>query len=643
MYRAWILNYKTWMQEHIRILIIGLILACLSFPNYKLSFVQGIDGPLPWVFNYFADGHYALGRGILFPHGPLAFMLYPLPMGNNLGVTVFITLLCSVLFSFGFFKIYFSRQKKNYLLPTLLIFVVLSFCDLQLLLIGISATQLVLYHLFQKKQHLILASLAAILNLYLKTYGGVISLLLLFSYFLYLLTLKKNIQRALLIPLLCLLFFYVLWLSLYQTFSGSLYFMAGQLQLSSDNSEAVSYYQVNNWFFIGLSLLSFILIPFFTKDKTTRLSHGILILPLFAAWKHAMSRADSNHVNGFLIILIVFSLLLFFIEKEKKIVLGVLCICSVSGFALNMALTAEYNDYRFNTRIDPSRSAELYSLIFRYDSVAREKNGLNASINASEKLPDTLLHLIGKKTIDVFPWNYSTVAVNKLNWIPRPSLHSYASYTAWLDEQNKKHFLSADAPHFVLWEIDELGGKLNSIDFRYLLNDAPETMLTFFSSYHLIFKDKTDLLFEKQNKPATVLKKRLSEPVNAAYNSWIQVPEACNTCITRAKIRIKKSASGSVKSLFYKGEAYSLEYQTEDGKTQAHKIVPKNAEEGLWINPLILNPETDLQESMVKKIRLRCWGESSVTKDFEIEFEEVRFQEKTPFLEKCFQKKDSLH
>lgn len=628
---------------HFKILIIGLILACLSFPNYRLSFVQGIDGPLPWVFNYFADGNYALGRGILFPHGPLAFMLYPLPMGNNLGVTVFVTLLCSLLLSFSFFKIYFARQKENYLVPTLLLFVLLSFCDLQLLLIGISASQLVLYHLFQKKQQLVLATVAAILNLYLKTYGGVICLLLLFSYFIYLLTVKKHIQSAFLILLLCLFFFYFLWLSLYQTFSGSLRFMIGQIQLSSDNSEAVSYYQVNNWFFIGLSLLSFILIPFFIKDKTTRLSHGLLILPLFAAWKHAMSRADSNHVNGFLIILIVFSILLFFIEKEKKVLLGLLCLCSVSGFALNMAVTAGYNDYRFNTRIDPSRSADLYKLIFQYDSLAREKNGLSASMNVSEKLPDTLLHLIGKKTVDVFPWNYSTVAVNKLNWRPRPSLHSYASYTAWLDEQNKEHFLSADAPHFVLWEIDELGGKLNSIDFRYLLNDAPETMLTFFSSYHLIFKDKTALLFEKQEKASTILKTQLSGPSSVAYNTWIQVPKACNDCITRAKIRIKKSTSGILKSFFYKGEAYSLEYQTEDGKTHAHKIVPKNAEEGLWINPLILSPETDLTEPAVKKIRLICWGESSVTKNFEIEFEEVRFEEKAPFLEKCFQKKDSIH
>jgi hypothetical protein len=80
----------------------------------------------------------------------------------------------------------------------------------------------------------------------------------------------------------------------------------------------------------------------------------------------------------------------------------------------------------------------------------------------------------------------------------------------------------------------------------------------------------------------------------------------------------------------------------ENGKTLGHKIVPKNAKEGLWINPLILAPENNFTEPLVKKIKLICWDSTMVQSDFNLSFEEVKFPESYNFIKKFFNKEDTL-
>ena len=54
----------------------------------------------------------------------------------------------------------------------------------------------------------------------------------------------------------------------------------------------------------------------------------------------------------------------------------------------------------------------------------------------NNKLPDDILTIIGKSTIDTFPWNIHMLIENNLNYSPRPVLQSYSSYTKQLEELN---------------------------------------------------------------------------------------------------------------------------------------------------------------------------------------------------------------
>ncbi len=183
---------RNWFFSDYKILILSLVISVITFPSYDLYYLPGIDGPLPWVFNYFADGHFKLGQNVLFPHGPLAFLLYPLPVGNNLLVGSALTFAFSFLLSVSAFKIYFHLKEENYLVPALLTLILHAVVDLQLLIIALTLSYVILFECTLKKTYLILSVFFCILNLYIKTYGGVICGLILFSYFINQVLVKKN-------------------------------------------------------------------------------------------------------------------------------------------------------------------------------------------------------------------------------------------------------------------------------------------------------------------------------------------------------------------------------------------------------------------------------------------------------------------
>jgi len=179
------LSLREWFSSNYKFLLLSFLIACISFPSFKLTYASGsgIDNPLPWVYSYFADGNYTLGKNTLFPHGPLTFLLYPLPMGNNIFVAVFVYLACSLFLCMSLFKIHAKREQQNYPLVTILAILLLSFSDLQLVVIAITISQLLLFHLSSKKINLILTLFFCVFGLILKTYSGIVCCLLIAGFF----------------------------------------------------------------------------------------------------------------------------------------------------------------------------------------------------------------------------------------------------------------------------------------------------------------------------------------------------------------------------------------------------------------------------------------------------------------------------
>jgi hypothetical protein len=616
--------FKAALQQHYKPLLLSLLITCLSFPAYDLFFSSGLDNALPWVFNYFADAHLSQGRNILFPHGPLAFLIYPLPIHHNLGICTAITFFCSVMVSFNLFRLCRVLNRENHALVLVASLIMHAFMDIQLLLIALTLSQALLFHFCNRRADLALALLFCVFNLFIKAYGGILCGLIVVSLALHLGLVKKQLKAALAIPALFLLFFYLFWLGLYGSFDGSLTFLRGQYELSSDNSEAVALYANINWLPLVLSLISLAAIPLVTKDTAIRYASLLMLLPFFAGWKHAMARADEQHVAGYLNLLLFFILFIWAMHRGPGIWPLVLGCLSFLTFVLNMAETG----YSQQKNISLLRPYNLYNLTVKYDKTAEESHKKSRLETRKKMLPDTLLKMIGKNTVDVYPWNYSIIAVNRLNWVPRPVLHSYASYTRWLDQQNAKHISSANAARFVIWETTaddyQQLQRMSGIDNRYLLNDGPISTLSFFCNYSLKYKTRDYLLYERRQAPAR-LTSTVLEARQYAYNQWIDVPDYGPGKIVKAKLDITKSFVGKLKGFFFKGEEFNIHYEMEDRQMLMNRIVPKNAKDGLWINPHVLIPENNYMDSRVKRIRITCDDTDMITPTFNLAFESITY------------------
>jgi hypothetical protein len=93
----------------------------------------------------------------------------------------------------------------------------------------------------------------------------------------------------------------------------------------------------------------------------------------------------------------------------------------------------------------------------------------------------------------------------------------------------------------------------------------------------------------------------------------------------QASVNIERNIYGSLKSFFYKDEAVYVYYLLTNGDIRMYRIVPKNAAYGLWINPLIMNPENGKKEPLVKKIMFRSSNTAMMKNYIDIKWNQVTF------------------
>jgi hypothetical protein len=69
-------------------------------------------------------------------------------------------------------------------------------------------------------------------------------------------------------------------------------------------------------------------------------------------------------------------------------------------------------------------------------------------------LPEKMRSAFGRSSVGVMPLDSSLAILNGLNLRERPVLQSYLAYTPWLDAQNARFFSSSNAPDFILYLAD---------------------------------------------------------------------------------------------------------------------------------------------------------------------------------------------
>lgn len=240
--------------------------------------------------------------------------------------------------------------------------------------------------------------------------------------------------------------------------------------------------------------------------------------------------------------------------------------------------------------------------------------------------------MIGDKPIDIYPWEHSYIAANKLNWKMRKTLEIGASTSRWASlKASENYCLTDDSPNFVLFHLikDKYNGYFGSLDGRYILNDEPILIFNILNNYSIVEKNNSYLLLKKNNHP-NFLSINVDDYKQSEFGKWIKVKSDDNE-ITRLKVISKNTLLGSIKKFLYKEEIYFIDYMFDDGKILTYRYVPSTAVDGLWCNPFILNPESNIIEQKVIKVRLRNSNSSFVSNSIKIQIEHIPLNKKNNY------------
>jgi hypothetical protein len=240
--------------------------------------------------------------------------------------------------------------------------------------------------------------------------------------------------------------------------------------------------------------------------------------------------------------------------------------------------------------------------------------------NISEnRFPHEIREIIGDRTVDAYPWEFSYIAANQLKWKPRKTL----GISLFSQNDNSEYYLNSTSPDFIIFHLvdDYFGGKLGSLDNRYILNDEPKYINFLLNNYSIINNNNKFLLF-KRDTVSHFENVYLDELQKYRFGEWIDVPYIADEII-RFKVFSSNTLLGKLNKFFYKETEYFIDYQLENGIMLTYRYVPGTAVDGLWCNPFIRFPSSDEPESKAVKVRLRNANPNVVRKSFSAQFQHI--------------------
>jgi hypothetical protein len=603
--------------------LLGIIIAISTFPSINLSYNIGIDAPMMWISSFFFDNQWEVVKNVIFPHGPLAFLVYP--TGSNIELAIGAELFLKVLLTIQVVRLIEDTQSLKWLISFFTAYTIILLSNFIFLIIFSIALSYCNYFNTSKNRDKYIAFFLTGFAFYIKSYVGIISCMISGSFLLYYWIGTKKYKTFLIDALTLLSFIFVLWFGIHGTLSGFFRYCFGLFNLAQDNSSAAAYYPTNNWTYLVPFLGFTFAYPFIYRSPKSLFFAAITTLSLFAAWKHGMAREDVYHIRGtFSYALIVF--LIFYIFNQKQhlsfLVFGG---AVLALFHLNM-----HNAYAYQTRayvlFDGLHNFTEY--VQNLSAIKERSKKASLTNIKSNRLPESVVQQIGNSTVDVYPWDYTIIPANDFNFQPRPILQSYAAYTSWLDLQDAEHFESKLAPEYLIWDLNKITtgldiGTMSSLDYRHLLNDEPQTIITLLKQYELWYNDANYLVYKRRTTPLNTTTNILQEDTST-WGKWIKTPSN-SSVLLRAKLSFDKSFLQSLKSFFYKDEQFYIYMKFSDGTVQKYRIVPKNAVDGLWINPFVIDPANPYKQESVVAIAFDASNKKILADKLEVAWESINF------------------
>lgn len=575
--------------------IVASILMGFNFIFSVFPIHPGLDSSFIYAFNYAAAKHLSWGRDFISTYGPYGYVIQTMDVGDLVKSKVAFNLLLAV--ASGIVAAAYLQSVPG-LRPTARL--------------GLAAALLYALSLqYQEYQWLVLFLLVFLMGLHARERSGLTAYALasLLAGFFLLIKFSLGFGALMTLAFGCLLVrrplmgayrlavaisaatvsFLIGWIAQGRTLTGIGAYVATGWELSSGYSSAMS--SAPHGWRIGVTsfLIYFVLVALWVvKQPTTRtlLTLAGLAVPLFLAWKHSIVRQD-NHVF-YLMNFGLFVIVLLLVEagpvwrwRSTLPIAGILLVpLAIPWFN---AGTGGPNAAR-SLKEHLSGPLELHGLrdLAKLGHLVAYREGLaRVSESALRKsvLPQSVRDIIGRSSVDVYPWEISYVPANGLSWVNRPLPASFSTYTPALDGLNAAFFESHGRPEYLIWHTD---GGVNSIDGRYLFWDEPRTLRAIGNYYDIVKADASVILLRARAHPRFALPQRLGT-MQVAWNTWIPVPQAAGVLLAEASI--ERSLLLRLIRIGFREDPVRLSVRFSSGEEAKYRLVPDNMGGGLWISP----------------------------------------------------------
>lgn len=618
------------ISKFLWLIVVTLVIVVFSFPDIYPDYGPGLDPSYQWGLNWLFVNDYDTLISLIYPLGPLAFLKMPTYEGANFILSfIFYILLKSGFVVLGLMasgmmdktdnKTDESNRTYLWLVPSGLLFLASYFANIDVLII-FNCLFLSLIHIRQKKWWAFAAGATlATLSLFIKLSIGVNALsVIAICTLIYGIVHKKPkvlaLQLAILLCATLLVSFIIL-----HTPTNVIDWYTGTFNLIFGYGSLNTYYH-NHVIYLLIFFLTLIAGPFICKNIYARYSCLMLMIPLFVFWKHGMIREDCWHYFWMVYFIIVYWLILALLEERRKPHILLLGVFSLLSLLLN---ASEMDGYNTLTSKEFCGIKNLTDPLFHYNKYISNAEEYTTWRLQESQLPDSMLQIIGRSSIDIYPYEFSYAAQNHLNWQPRAALGTALS--PWLETKSAQNFSEKDeAVRFVLWHFqqDHYGKRSASMDQRYFLNDEPEVVRNILNHYVPVAVSNQLMLLAHTDTPALGTTE-YGEIFESQWNEWIEIPQMEQT-VVRVKIQSQKNFIGKIRSMVYKDISYMIEYQTADGENYTYHYDPALATEGLWCAPFIQWPCDSVMEAPVVRFRLSTDNQKYVKRTIHLQFEYLK-------------------
>jgi hypothetical protein len=514
-------------------------------PSWKLSLHMAYSQGLIW------------GRDFVFTYGPLGFLSsrLALPEFRIWYVAIDLFFFANIVY-LGWIAVWRLTRWSERLGALAVVYCAgssINLVDLAIVLFIIQLMHLFLHQSSRRSWHLAPAIICAVLTFFIKLNTGLITVPLLILYCLWQSFYRDSRIAALSAMLLTvgviLCASLVLPVSLIPYVKYSMAIASGYNDSMTIFIEGRSQFMTMALVLLGLVALCALSQTFIIlRSLTTIFQIGSVGLLLFLLFKQGFVRADGHDAAFFNYVPVVLSILYVAVQLPLRSALSVAVTVSLAfGFAY------QRDSFLVSNVTDDLRGVSQY---FEQASASDEEWLKQAASGPDDHLPPEWHARIGKSTVDVIPWDISTVFFNRFNYNPRPVMQSYSAYQPELDQLNADKYASATKPDFVLF-------RLICIDGRYCFGDEGKTQRSLYLHYRPVTAYGHFLLLKKRKNSYIGQSTEVQSGV-AQIDEWIPVPESTDG-FTYFNATLSYSSFGKLRSVLYRpdGLRYEVRFQTQ--------------------------------------------------------------------------------